>query len=81
MEKENKVFIEEWTNDDALKNRTSSVTIKKKRKRSVSSQANSKFSDSKTGKNENLQENSIIINDAYNLTEEDKRRCKLILDE
>lgn len=76
MKKENKVYIEEWTTDNNLKDGGEKIRFRKKRKRSISSHANSKISDVNQKSEENIQETSIILSDAYNLTEEEKRKCK-----
>jgi hypothetical protein len=61
---DNKEILEEWVvNQEASKEKV----MKRKRKRSIKLDSNEKEINNK--------DNEIIINDAFDLTEEEKRKC------
>ena len=79
MKNENTVFIEEWTNENNYEDPEKMKQSRKKRKRSLSAQNNVEISEHTKKKEEENQENTIILNDAFNMTEDEKRRCNNII--
>jgi hypothetical protein len=79
MKNENIVFIEEWTNKNNYEDPEKMKQSRKKRKRSLSAQNNVEISEHPKKNEEENQENTIILNDAFNMTEDEKRRCNNII--
>jgi len=79
MKNENKVFIEEWTNENNYEDPEKLKQSRKKRKRSISALNIVEISEQTKKKEEENEENTIVLNDAFNMTEEEKRRCNNII--
>ncbi len=78
MEKEEiREFGEEWVITQGEENKDKLMKKKRKRADKKSKDDRGETEDvERTKKSENKEENMIILNDAFNLTEEEKRKCK-----
>lgn len=79
MKEENKEFITEWTgNTSSIRDKQSNDLNQRKRKRSEGRDQESGGLNTIPPKDGNLEDigedTGVVVNDAYNLTEEDKRK-------
>lgn len=68
-ENKDKEYIEQW---EVTQNDGKETLTKKKRKRSIKKYSNASEGDKNLTQEE---EKLVVVNDAFNLTEEEKRRC------